>query len=54
MIEIKYDIIKNIAVIREKGDWNLELNYISWNDKEKSLICENGIKNILRCQKVLL
>lgn len=35
MSEIKYEIVKHIAVLAEgsKG-WKKELNLISWNDKE--------------------
>ena len=35
MSEIKYEIVKHIAVLSEgsKG-WQKELNLISWNDKE--------------------
>ena len=35
MADIKYEIIKHIAVLAEgsKG-WKKELNLISWNDKE--------------------
>lgn len=35
MADIKYEIIKHIAVLAEgsKG-WQKELNLISWNDKE--------------------
>lgn len=35
MSEIKYEIVKHIAVLSEgsKG-WKKELNLISWNDKE--------------------
>lgn len=35
MAEIKYEIVKHLAVLSEgsKG-WQKELNLISWNDKE--------------------
>ena len=35
MAEIKYEIVKEIAVLSEstKG-WNRELNLVSWNDRE--------------------
>lgn len=33
MAEIKYDIVKKIAVLSEKGDWTKELNKVSWNDR---------------------
>jgi hypothetical protein len=35
MSEIKYEIIKNIAVLSTSASgWNKELNLISWNDRE--------------------
>lgn len=35
MGEIKFDIVKRIAILSEtKGGWTLELNLISWNDRE--------------------
>lgn len=37
MKEIKYEIIKKVAVVGKKGDWSLELNYISWNGREAKL-----------------
>lgn len=35
MADIKYEIVKHIAVLAEgsKG-WKKELNLVSWNDKE--------------------
>ena len=37
MKEIKYEIIKKIASISKKGDWDLELNYVSWNGRDPKL-----------------
>lgn len=35
MSEIKYEIIKNIAVLSTSASgWSKELNLISWNDRE--------------------
>ena len=35
MSEIKYEIIKNIAVLSSSASgWSKELNLISWNDRE--------------------
>jgi len=35
MSEIKYEIIKNIAVLSKSASgWQKELNLISWNDRE--------------------
>ena len=35
MTEIKYEIIKNIAVLSSSASgWSKELNLISWNDRE--------------------
>jgi hypothetical protein len=35
MSEIKYEIIKNIAVLSKSASgWVKELNLISWNDRE--------------------
>jgi hypothetical protein len=35
MSEIKYEIIKNIAVLfTSASGWSKELNLISWNDRE--------------------
>lgn len=35
MTEIKYEIIKNIAVLSTfASGWSKELNLISWNDRE--------------------
>ena len=35
MTEIKYEIIKNIAVLSTSASgWSKELNLISWNDRE--------------------
>ncbi len=35
MSEIKYEIIKNIAVLSTSASgWSKELNFISWNDRE--------------------
>jgi hypothetical protein len=35
MPDIKYEIIKNIAVLSTSASgWNKELNLISWNDRE--------------------
>ena len=35
MSDIKYEIIKNIAVISTSASgWSKELNLISWNDRE--------------------
>ena len=33
MAELKYEIVKHIAIISE-GSWNKELNLISWNGRE--------------------
>lgn len=35
MAEIKFEIIKNIAVLEDKGDgsWVKELNLVSWNGR---------------------
>ena len=33
MAEIKYDVIEEIAVLSENGDWRKELKLISWNDR---------------------
>ncbi|MEG2295978.1 MAG: PC4/YdbC family ssDNA-binding protein [Oscillospiraceae bacterium] len=35
MVEFKYEIIKNIAVVSENNKgWTKELNVISWNERE--------------------
>lgn len=34
MADIKYDIVKKIAVLSEKGSWTKELNMVSWNDRD--------------------
>lgn len=35
MTEIKYEIIKNIAILSTSASgWRKELNLISWNDRE--------------------
>ena len=35
MPEIKYEIVDKIGVVREgTNGWNMELNLISWNDRE--------------------
>ncbi|MHC1747214.1 MAG: YdbC family protein [Cellulosilyticaceae bacterium] len=35
MPEIKYEIVKHIAVLAENSKgWQKELNFIAWNDKE--------------------
>jgi hypothetical protein len=35
MSEIKYEIIKNVAVLSTSASgWSKELNLISWNDRE--------------------
>ena len=32
---IKYDVLEKCGIIAERnGGWNLELRYMSWNDKE--------------------
>ena len=32
--EIKYEIVNEIGVISEDGQWRLELNRVSWNGRE--------------------
>lgn len=32
--EIKYEIVNEIGVISEEGQWRLELNRVSWNGRE--------------------
>lgn len=46
MNEIKYEIIKNIGVLSEspKG-WKMELNFISWNDREPKYDLRNWSEN---------
>ena len=35
MPEIKYEIVDKIGIVREGANgWNMELNLISWNDRE--------------------
>lgn len=35
MPEIKYEIVDKIGIVREgTNGWNMELNLISWNDRE--------------------
>lgn len=31
MKEIEFNVVKNIGVIGNKGDWSFELNLVSWN-----------------------
>lgn len=32
--EIKYEIVNEIGVISEEGQWRLELNRVSWSGRE--------------------
>ena len=34
MAEFKYEVVKKIAVLSERGDWTKEFNLISWNGRE--------------------
>ncbi len=34
MAEFKYEITKELGVIGESGSYNIELNMVSWNDRE--------------------
>ena len=34
MADIKYEITKELGVISEGGRFNIELNMVSWNDRE--------------------
>lgn len=36
MVEVKFEIVKMVAVIQDKGDgsWVKELNLVSWNGRE--------------------
>lgn len=34
MAEFKYEITKELGVISEGGRFNIELNMVSWNDRE--------------------
>ncbi len=35
MVNIKYEIIKNIGVLSESSKgWTKELNFVSWNDRD--------------------
>lgn len=34
MAEFKYEITKELGVISESGRYNIELNMVSWNDRE--------------------
>lgn len=33
----KYEILKKIATLSEKGEWTKELNLVSWNDRPGKL-----------------
>lgn len=33
MNDFSYDIIRNLAVLSQRGNWNLELNLISWGGR---------------------
>ena len=50
-MEIKYEIVKRIAIIGKKCDWNLELNLISWNDKEKKFDLRKWDKEHIKMSK---
>ena len=52
--DIKYDIVETLAVLSEgsKG-WNKELNFVSWNDRDRNMISGNGQRSMTRCVKVL-
>ena len=48
MKEIKFEIIKKIAIISEKGEKSLQLNYVSWNGREGKLDLRNWGKDYER------
>lgn len=33
MSDFSYNIIRNLAVLSQRGNWNLELNLISWGGR---------------------
>ena len=33
MSDFSYNIVRNIAVLSQRGNWNLELNLISWGGR---------------------
>lgn len=51
--EIKYEIVNEIGVISEEGQWRLELNRVSWNGENPNTTCGNGRSTTRRWAKVL-
>ena len=52
MTEIKYEIIENIGVLSESANgWKVELNLISWNDREPKYDLRNWSENHERMGK---
>lgn len=52
MTEIKYEIIENIGVLSESAKgWKVELNLISWNDREPKYDLRNWSENHERLGK---
>ena len=52
MTEIKYEIIENIGVLSESAKgWKVELNLISWNDREPKYDLRNWSENHERMGK---
>jgi len=52
MAEIKFDIIKNIAVLSEdaKG-WKKEINIISWNDRKPKIDIRDWDEDHIKMRK---
>ena len=53
MADIKYEIVKEIAVLSEKASgWTKEINLVSWNGRDaKYDIRENGLQDTKECQR---
>lgn len=52
MTEIKYEIIENIGILSESAKgWKVELNLISWNDREPKYDLRNWSENHERMGK---
>ena len=54
MADFKYEIVEHIGTLSESAKgWTKELNRISWNGGEPSMISETGHRNTRKWVRVL-
>ena len=51
MLDVKYEIIDNIATLSRKGNWALELNIVRWNDGEPKFDIRSWNEDHTKCSK---